>query len=785
MKFIGVVILIAGALSAGAANYTWNGGSGSFQTSANWTPSVVPGSADTAIFSTAGTYDVTFGGAVTNAGATVGASAVTTDVTFDLNGHPWYLSGALSLAGTGTARFGGGSLTVGSSVTVASDQKLVLDSGSTWFRGSQLGTSNGGAIEVNGGTNVLAWAMPLHAAPNGGASLRLTGGSLTLTNATDGSRFQLYDGAKASLESGLFSVGTTMDIYGTRVNPGVLDICTNATMICTGWGITISRSNGGLGIVNIDGGTLAISNAGMTVVSCSGATSVTTGLVNLVDGTIYLRWMNLAATTNGVGILHQTGGQLRILNDTSFGQWGCTHGILSVEGGTALFNGKLYLGKATNAVGTINVSGGTLTASGDFVLGSYLNSTGDVNVTGGTLVSGGNTVIGSAAGSVGNVVLSGGTNRFLNTVTVGSMGSGNLAFAGGLQLGTNTLLNVADQLGSTGSLEISGGTNLFRNMTFGIRGTATVKISGGYTWTTNRLVVGNSAGSTGRVELTGGILAVSTIDGRDPTLASNPGGISSILFDGGTLQHAWYLSDFKDRMLNGFGSATLTDRGLIVDTAGGIRTIDQVLEDEAGYAGSLTKRGEGKLTLSVNDSFTGRVSVEQGELAVSSGGAIYMCGGVAIDAGAFLNLASAGALRQTVTASGTVSRIDGALTMKSDCVLTNGVGATMGGSGVVTGSLVFVAGSFYGRSPATDTGPLTVTGDAIFQRGVSVALTGYTTQQLEAGIPLITSDSLQTPGKIPVTLDGAAHPYWWAVVPTGSRTLTARLIRTGTIITLL
>jgi hypothetical protein len=179
------------------------------------------------------------------------------------------------------------------------------------------------------------------------------------------------------------------------------------------------------------------------------------------------------------------------------------------------------------------------------------------------------------------------------------------------------------------------------------------------------------------------------------------------------------------------------------------------------------------------------VTVEEGELAVSSGGGIYLTGGVAIDAGAILNLASAGTVRGTVTASGSISRIDGALTLKSGVVLTNGMGAALGGSGVVTGSVVFATGSVCGRDKANGSGALQVTGSTVFQDGVTVALTGYTVQDLAEGIPLLqagSSGTIQVPGRMPVTLDGASHSTWWTNLSADGKTLAARVILFGTLI---
>jgi hypothetical protein len=132
IRLYGVVLLALVALVAGAADYTWNGGSGSYQTDSNWTPVGVPGAADNAKFTTAGSYGVSFAGNATNASSTVGA-----DVTFGLGGYSWLLSGAMAFSGAGTASVGGGYLEVGSTVTVANNQKLVSEQRHVVVQGTQ------------------------------------------------------------------------------------------------------------------------------------------------------------------------------------------------------------------------------------------------------------------------------------------------------------------------------------------------------------------------------------------------------------------------------------------------------------------------------------------------------------------------------------------------------------------------------------------------------------------------------------------------------------------------
>ncbi len=742
-----------------------------------------------------------------------------------------------------------------------------LSSGTSWFKGLKLETSTGGRIEVSGGDHVLDWAMPLGAAPSDGASFRMTGGRLTMTRNDNSARCTLWNGARMSLEGGTLSIRYQVDINGLPSAPAVVDIYTNATLLQSpGIGFNVSRTAGGLGIVNILGGALVLSNSNINVVNMNSTTLSTTGIVNLVDGLFLMGNLQMGYTSNAVALVRQTGGRMLVTGDSYLGKERDTLCILTQEGGDAWYS-QLYVGgfAGSGCKGEVNLSGGTFAVSGSssavgkyagstgrllqtggaliisnsFAVGNaagafgvvtntggsfWLNNTlnvgnsgagafgrayfsgpsnyvksainvgnaaadrGELIVAGGQLVSDGAVTVGNAAGSTGMVSVTGGTALFKG-LTVGQAGQGALLVSGGVLAVTNggTLL-VGNSAGSVATVEITGGTNLFlgQGITIGQFGSGFMRVAGGYTYTTNRFIVGGGSNGIGRLELAGGVLAAPIIDGRDMTLTNgNPGGYSEVLFDGGTLQHSvdgesW----MPGSIVSTFGKATLTDRGAVVDSNGGTVGIGQALSNEVGYAGSFTKKGEGKLTLtSWHNAFTGRVGVEAGELAVSSSGAISLCGGVVVEAGALLNLGSAGAVRDPLTATGTASRIDGALTLKPGVTLTNGVGAALGGTGVVTGSVVFASGSVYGRDSAFGSGALRVTGDAVFQSGVSVALTGYTVSDLQSGIPLLSaSGAVETSGKLPVTLDGQSHPYWWATVSAGEKTLVARLIFGGTMI---
>lgn len=265
-----------------------------------------------------------------------------------------------------------------------------------------------------------------------------------------------------------------------------------------------------------------------------------------------------------------------------------------------------------------------------------------------------------------------------------------------------------------------------------------------------------------------------------------PGGYSEIVFNGGTLQHSvdgesW----MPDQFVTSFSKALVTVRGAVIDSNGGVLSIPQALSNAVGEAGSFTKKGAGKIKLtSWYNAFTGCIAVEEGELAVPSNGGILLTGGLRIERSALLNLADTGSLRGLETASGTVSRVDGTLMLKSGYTLTNGVGAALGGSGTITGKVVFAAGSTLGCGKTSYAGPLNVTGSAVLPQGLTIQLSGFTADDLAAGIPLMQAgQGIQSTRKLfPVTLDGASHPYWWAKLSGDTLTLTARVISQATLL---
>jgi len=664
----------------------------------------------------------------------------------------------------------GGEIQVTGETALGKEQKtlgvLKQEGGSAWYNQFYVGAfaSGRGEVDLSGGQLAIG--------SNGGAIGRVAGST---------GRFSQTGGDL--IISNSFSVGNAAGAFGVYTNLGGSLWLKGSLYL----GSSGSSLTGALGRAYFAGASNYVEN-GVYV----GNSGVDTGELAIVDGR--LNSPNNALTIANTGLSRGSAwisGGTSTFKGVTVGSSGT--GTLSITGGTLTMTngGALVVGNNPGSSGALTISGGTLAQPiGSAMVGNGSGSRGVLDVSGGVLlIPSGSFTVGSGTGSSGAMTVSGGTGSFKD-LTIGNSGTGTVTITGGIVTNDGALL-VGNVLGSLGTLTISGGTNIFcgANTTFAQSGRALVRILGGYTYTTNRLVVGGGASGNGRLELVGGVLSAPIIDGRDTTLTNNPGGYSEVLFDGGTLQHSvdgeWWM---PGGFVTTFGKATLTDRGAVIDSNGGTLGITQALSNETGYAGSFTKKGAGRLTLtSWFNAFTGRVTVEEGELAVSSVGGIYLTGGVAIHAGALLNLTGAGAVWDMTTAPGTVSRIDGALSLKPGTVLTNGVGAALSGSGTVTGSVVFASGSAWVQDKADHTGSLKVTGNVLLEPGVAFSLTGFTLADLKAGIPLVTTvgaGSIQATGQIPVTLDGQSHPYWWIKVAEDGKTLAARYIPLGTLISL-
>lgn len=323
------------------------------------------------------------------------------------------------------------------------------------------------------------------------------------------------------------------------------------------------------------------------------------------------------------GITSLQGGTLNAADGSSFGNSGV--------------NGNIEIAPYSGETAVLNISNATVNAQRIIVAGVTANNTspgtGIVNQFNGSVNASQWVTVGSGgtAGGNGTYNLSGGTLNIQNT-------------AGGTQL------EVANFIGSTGTLNISGSSilsiqnNAYISMGANPNagngtvnqtgGTVTFYSDGGGTIGGNGILyLGKATGLTSNYvyNLAGGTLQVPTI-----TSAS---GNSQFYFNGGTLKAA----KTNNVWMSGLTAANVSAGGATIDSYGLPVTITQpLIHDPAlgatadGGLTNLSSSGSGVLTLAGTNTYTGGTVVNSGTLNISGSlgtGAVTVSGGALVGTG--------------------------------------------------------------------------------------------------------------------------------------------------------
>jgi autotransporter-associated beta strand protein len=300
------------------------------------------------------------------------------------------------------------------------------------------------------------------------------------------------------------------------------------------------------------------------------------------------------------GTVNQSAGTLNATGQLRMNISGIAPSTYTLSGGSATFTRVNVNETAGNATSTLNVQGGTLTiptsnAGGGlgalFVNGGTGSDTGIVNVSGGTLTIGADT-----AADQSIVVGNGGTNTA--QLNVSGTGVVTVTGQGDVNVG-NTSPGAINQSGGTVNLFTSGASWLY----VGRSANGTYTLSGGALTDPNYLVLGNGTGATGTFNLNAGTATIGQITGGLGTGIFN--------FNGGILRANASNATF----MQGLTAANVQSGGAIIDTNGVNITIAQPL---LAAGGGLTKTGNGTLTLSGNNTFSGGLTVQQGALQIAT-----------------------------------------------------------------------------------------------------------------------------------------------------------------------
>ena len=339
---------------------------------------------------------------------------------------------------------------------------------------NEVNVGNGGAttvgtLNVDGaGASFLAGTVgdPFMFVGRGGAHGYVNvsnGGSLSTTNTW----FTMGNGDGSVGETTVTGAGSTLSSRGLIVGwngsgMGTLNIYDNAVVTNVARELSVGRDqpntsgivnigsggvlnagpetrigHNGIGVVNIDGGTMNMQGGGWAILGDGGAAF---GTLNLLNGLVNVtadRFV-LGQNAGSIGVYNQDQGSTQIGNEFNVGR-GSGTGTLNLNGGTMNVNGWTTLGRDGSGTGTINVSNGAvfthLQSSGDMLAGWNNGSTGNINITtGGSMTYNWWFRAGIDPGSHGNVLVDGAGSEIVSTtgrIYIGERGTGTLSVTNG------------------------------------------------------------------------------------------------------------------------------------------------------------------------------------------------------------------------------------------------------------------------------------------------------------------------------------------------------------------
>jgi len=544
-----------------------------------------------------------------------------------------------TLAYTGGATIGAGTLQLGNGGTTGSIPGNVIDNGilafdrtdTVSFAGVIGGTGaviqNGAgrvmltaANTYSGGTNFNAGILAVTSDGNlGTGALSFNGGTLEALAAGGG----ITSSKAVTLDAGggtfLGDTGTTSTLSGAISGVGSLTKDGGGTLILTGTdaygGTTINAGTLQIGAGGITGSiTGSISNDGTLVfdrsdsVTFNGAISGTGDLVQQGGGTLILTGNSTytGGTTVNAGVLQVGNG----------GTTGSISGNVT-DNGTLAFDRSdsvTFVGVVSGSGSLLQSGGGTLTLAGN---NTYSGGTG---VNSGTLIAAANNALGSGAVTVNDSSLLRIDPGVTITNFVQLTNGGGLDNAGLIQV-------AAVSGGPAAAVTTSGGATITNEAGATISGIGQLGIKGlnGPATISNS---GTISGAADGIDLAGGGSVTNNAGGvitgtSGPAILSS--GASTKISNAGTINGNVNLGNFANTVqlfsggrINGnLNLGTSAASNLILDGAGE-QTFSQAVTGTTSNAGSLTKQGSGNWILDVAMNAPVSTNILAGVLTVNS-----------------------------------------------------------------------------------------------------------------------------------------------------------------------
>ncbi|TXI62761.1 MAG: hypothetical protein E6Q48_05350, partial [Limnohabitans sp.] len=736
------------------------------------------------------------GANITTSGTQTYSGAATLSANAELAGSGITLAGVSLQSGSNAYE-----LTINNSDAGSRIDGILSGTGSLVKKGEGTLTLNGnntysGTTSVSAGTLKLGQASALGVAASGsgttvGANGSLDLNSLSVTEPVTLAGGRVLNGVLAG--DMLLTADSTMEAAaGSSLTlSGVISGSYGLT-VRGGGTITLSGNNSYTGNTTVSAGTLKVGHANALGTAAGGTTVAASATLDLLNVAVVAE----ALTLNGGTLKDATsswGGNIQLGANSTFdvgaGDTLTVTGVISgsgrlvktnagtlvlgnalntYEGGTTLTGGVLQVSADRN-LGAVPVSvnanhivldGGTLQATSGFTLSENRGITVSANSTFSTDASVSVNYAGVMAGAAGLTKSGSGTLVLTGTNTH----TGNMTIAAGtLQIGN----------GSTGELASASNITIDADATLAIHRSSdyTVAniISGAgalqQTGAGITTLAGDNSNFTGGTTIAAGVLNV----GHVHALGSNSTG--AIHFTGGTLQYsAANQVDYSARV------AGAANQAIKIDTNGQEVTFATAL---TGAGTTLTKLGEGTLTLTAANAYTGDTNISAGTLKVT--GALADSTDVVVALGA----------TYTVEAADTIQSLSGAGTIElaSGITLTTGDSSNQTVSGVIqgagtlskvgSGTLTLSGTNTYTGSTHVDAGMLKVTGTLADATDVVVASGGtYRAEASDTIASLSGAGSVALASGVTLTA-GDSHDQTISGAISGAGSLTKR--GTGTL----
>ena len=350
---------------------------------------------------------------------------------------------------------------------------------------------------------------------------------------------------------------------------------------------------------------------------------------------------------------------------TSLGLIGVGELTKSGAGELTLSGASTYAGGTTVSQGTLRIDGGSIShAAANTVVGRLAGDNGTLVIANGGTVSNQGSVLGDDAGATGTATVTGAGSAWNNggDVFVGNGGAGTLTLVDGGRVNAVGIFALANNAGSTGTLNLGAGGAAGVLDTASVNGGAGVAVlnfnhsDADYRFTRDGTASGTEVLITGSTAVNHIGSGATTLTGVHTYTGGTTVSQGTLRLDGGSISHA-AANTVVGRLAGDNGTLVVENGGTMTNNLG-------VIGDQAGSAGSVEVRGSGSLWdihdyLRVGESGTGTLTVADGGVVATS-----WRGDVGIGSG------SSGAV--TVTGAGST--------------WSSGVGITLGtnGAGVLT-----------------------------------------------------------------------------------------------------